>query len=55
MEKIDWIDRNWAWHVRYHRDNVRQLKQQLAYHESKLMVAQTISKEKEPCATNVTP
>lgn len=40
------IDRNWAWNATYHRNNIKRLKQELAYHESKLMVAQTRAKEK---------
>lgn len=33
--------RTWAWNATYHRNNVKRLKQELAYHESKLDVAKS--------------
>lgn len=39
-------DRNWAWNATYHRNNVKKLSQELAYHISKLDIAKIKSKEK---------
>lgn len=44
------LDRNWAWNAAYHRNHVKRLKQDLAYHESKLMMAQVRAKEKVDAA-----
>ncbi len=50
LEKIyrkDKHDRTWAWHVRYHRECLKQAQHDVEYHSAKLNVAKTKSKEKE--------
>lgn len=38
-------NRSWAWHVHYHRDNIRQAERNLAFHTEKLNVARAKAKE----------
>ena len=40
--------RSWAWHARYHRDEIKEARRRIAYHEAKLAVAAI--KAKEPIA-----
>lgn len=37
--------RNWAWHVRYHRENIRRAEKDIVYNKSKLAVALVKAKE----------
>lgn len=40
-------DRNWRWHVRYHRECIRRAEKELEYHRAKLAVAKVKAKDVE--------
>lgn len=39
------LNKNWAWHVRYHRGMIKDAEKNIAYHTAKLNVAKIKSKE----------
>ncbi len=50
LEKIyrkDKHNHTWAWHVRYHRESLKEAQRQLEYHSAKLNVAKEKAKEPE--------
>ena len=45
VQNKDKLDRNWAWHVKYHREAIKRAEKELDYHTKKLNVAKYKAKE----------